>query len=196
MDNFPEEIYDDRTFEGLSVQEGRFTGKTFTQCEFERCDFTKTAFIDCRFDNCRFCNCDLSLARPSECIFLRTEFESSKLVGINWTHAKKQLLNFHEFNFSKCVLNYSIFMGLNLKKIHMTDCLAKEVDFAEADLTQASFTGTDLAGSHFLHTNLTKADFVGAVNYAIDPTCNLVKKTQFSLPEAVALLKAFDIVLK
>lgn len=196
MDFFEEDICEDRTFDGVSLRDSQVVSKTFTQCEFERCDFTKTVFQDCRFENCRFRNCDLSLAKPLECIFLRVRFEDSKLVGINWTHAKKQLLNFHDFNFSKCVLSYSVFMGLNLKKINIIECVAKDVDFSEADLTQAKFNFTDLAGSHFLHTNLTQADFVDAKNYGIDPTCNIVKKTQLALPEALALLECFDIVLK
>ena len=34
------------------------------------------------------------------------------------------------------------------------------------------------------------------MNYAIDPTKNRLNKAVFSLPEAVSLLSAFDIVLK
>jgi uncharacterized protein YjbI with pentapeptide repeats len=194
--NFDGEFYEGQTFRELNHQEARIVQKTFTDCEFERCDFTKSVFRDCRLENCRFRNCDLSLMKPLECLFLGVLFEETKLVGVNWTHATKQCLNFHDFHFSKCILNYSVFMGLNLKKINIIECMARDVDFAEADLTKAKFNFTDLTNSHFLHTNLTQADFTDARNYAIDPTCNIVKKTQFSLPEAVALLECFDIVLK
>ena len=71
----------------------------------------------------------------------------------------------------------------------------RESDFAEADLSLASCTGTDFADSRFLHTDLTEADFVGARNYAISPSLNVLKKTSFSLPEAVSLLYGLDIVL-
>jgi hypothetical protein len=43
---------------------------------------------------------------------------------------------------------------------------------------------------------LSCADFTDAKNYSIDPTANRLKKTIFSIPEALLLLKAFDVVLK
>jgi fluoroquinolone resistance protein len=69
------------------------------------------------------------------------------------------------------------------------------VDFAEADLTLANCTFTDFTNSRFQHTNLTQADFTGATNYTIAPNLNTLKKTKFSLPEAMALLYGLDIVL-
>jgi hypothetical protein len=36
---------------------------------------------------------------------------------------------------------------------------------------------------------------VGAINYAVDPTRNKVKKARFSLPEVVGLLQAFGVVV-
>jgi hypothetical protein len=50
--------------------------------------------------------------------------------------------------------------------------------------------------SFFLDTNLSYADFSKAVNYVIDPRANRLKKTVFSMPEAMSLLSAFDIILK
>ena len=78
----------------------------------------------------------------------------------------------------------------------LTRCLAKDVDFAEADLTQANCTGTDFTDSRFNHTNLTEADFTDATHYNISATDNTLKKTRFSLPEAVSLLYSLDIILK
>jgi len=42
---------------------------------------------------------------------------------------------------------------------------------------------------------LTEADFTGAKNYAIAASSNTLKKTKFSLPEAMGLLYSLDIVL-
>ncbi len=50
--------------------------------------------------------------------------------------------------------------------------------------------------SFFLDTNLSYADFSKAVNYVIDPRANRLKKTVFSMPEAMSLFFAFDIILK
>ncbi len=98
-------------------------------------------------------------------------------------------------NFVDCDLSYSVFIGLTLRKMIVTKCVAKDVDFAEADLTQADFTYTDLAESQFLHTNLTEADFTHARNYWIDAGLNTLKQARFSLPEAIALLRSMNIVL-
>ena len=99
-------------------------------------------------------------------------------------------------NFTDCTLNYSTFIGLKLKKIALTRCLARDVDFSETDLTQANCSGTDFTDSRFMHTNLTQADFTKATHYNIAATQNTLKKTRFSLPEAVALLHSLDIVLE
>jgi fluoroquinolone resistance protein len=56
-------------------------------------------------------------------------------------------------------------------------------------------TLTDFSNSRFQHTNLTEADFTGATNYAIAASLNTLKKTKFSLPEAMSLLYSLDIIL-
>ena len=70
-----------------------------------------------------------------------------------------------------------------------------DVDFAEADLTGANLTHTDFQESRFFKTNLTQADFSHAVRYSIAVHLNTVKKAKFSLPEAMSLLYALDILL-
>ena len=74
--------------------------------------------------------------------------------------------------------------------------MAREVDFTGTNLTRANLGKTDFLGSRFADTDLRYADLSKAVNYAIDPTTNRLKKTVFSMPEAVSLLSAFDIILK
>jgi uncharacterized protein YjbI with pentapeptide repeats len=94
-----------------------------------------------------------------------------------------------------CVVNYSTFMGLNLKKINLSKCIAREVSFEETNLTQANCRFTDFENSRFIRTNLTEADFTGAKNYSIAASLNTLKKTRFSLPEAMSLLYNLDIHL-
>jgi hypothetical protein len=43
---------------------------------------------------------------------------------------------------------------------------------------------------------LNGANFVRAVNYAIEPTSNTVRRARFSLPEAATLLEGFGIVIE
>ena len=81
-------------------------------------------------------------------------------------------------------------------RLKIINCEAKEVDFIETDLTGGVFTGTDFEGSRFFKTNLTNADFKGARNYMIDARNNTLKKTKFSLPEALSLLNGLDIIIE
>jgi len=74
--------------------------------------------------------------------------------------------------------------------------LAREVDFREADLSDAEFSGTDLSGSIFINTILDGADFRRASDYNISPTENSISKAVFSLPEAMSLLYSMDIRLE
>jgi uncharacterized protein YjbI with pentapeptide repeats len=92
-------------------------------------------------------------------------------------------------------VSHSTFSRLTLKKLVMTSCTAHNVDFAEADLTQAKCNETDFTDSRFHNTNLTEADFSRAVGYAISPVTNKVKGAKFSLPDVLALLSAFEIVV-
>jgi fluoroquinolone resistance protein len=97
--------------------------------------------------------------------------------------------------FHNTVLDYSGFFGLKLHKWEFVECIAHEVDFTEADLTDAKCMETDFAHSRFLHANLTRADFSQARNYAIDPTSATVKGAIFTLPEAISLLTGLGVVI-
>lgn len=68
-----------------------------------------------------------------------------------------------------------------------------EVDFTEADLTQAIFDNCDLTDAIFINSNLEKADLSSAYNYSIDPEINKMKKAKFTWPGVVGLLDKYDI---
>jgi uncharacterized protein YjbI with pentapeptide repeats len=128
--------------------------------------------------------------------FRNTILKQSKVAAVNWAEAvwsKQGLLE--SIGFVESDVSHSTFIGLDLTGMALTKCTATNADFAEANLTRANCTHTDFFESRFLHTNLTEADFTNARNYAIDVALNVVKKTKFSLPEAVNLLRCMDIVL-
>lgn len=184
-------------WKGMALKSDEVRSKTFDSCVFIKCAFQETVFSGCRFRGCVFKGCDLSLAKLSGCQFSETRFEDSRLIGINWAEtAWEKGVFLKPADFKNCTLNHSSFLGLNLRKVELVQCVARNVDFAEADLTQSVCRGTDFHESRFLHTNLTGADFRGARNYAIAPALNTLKKTRFSLPEAMALLYGLDIILE
>jgi len=192
------EPYEGEQFTRLVVQGRTFSGVDFSACVFDHCAFTECTFYRCSFTECRFRACDLSLAKVHGSRFTDVHFAASKLVGIDWTKAGDAVISklFLSVHFDQCLLSYAAFFGLTVPRSRFVGCIAREVDFREADLTEADCTGTDFTGSKFHHTNLTKADLRRATGYTIDPTANTIAKARFSLPEAVALLSGFDIVIE
>lgn len=196
MTAFTRNEYTDEKFAGLELTEGDLRFKAFENCTFSKCHFNSTRFIECQFIRCQFRQCDLSLASVKDCVFSGVEFAHSKLTGINWTEANWRTTSLLKpLAFDHCTLNYGTFIGLTLRKLALTHCIAHDVDFTDADLTQADFGHAELTDSRFHHTTLAEANFVGARGYSINAGTNKLKKTKFALPEAIALLRSLDIVL-
>ncbi len=198
LETVAQQEFADHQFISLTHNKATIQSKTFHGCTFKGCSFNEAIFQACNFSECRFEECDLSLAHFPYSTFQETRFEQSKLVGINWSEVnwtpqgllKKKFVDFHE-----CILDYSIFIGLRLEGMDLCSCSAKHAAFEETNLTSANCTKTDFMSSRFVRTDLTKADFTGAVNYDIDAQLNTLHKTKFSLPEAVSLLRSLDIIL-
>jgi uncharacterized protein YjbI with pentapeptide repeats len=185
------ETYYDEDFSGEEWVQGVVTAVTFEDCTFTDCQFNETQFQRCTFRDCQFKNCDLSLIDVEYCTLQRTKFQDCKMVGINWSKIGRiQWPEFHD-----CNLSYNTFMELDLTRAIITGCTAKEAYFDSANLTDANCTRTDFSESRFFHTDLTRADFTTARNYFIAPHLNTLKKTKFSMPEAMALLHGLDIIL-
>jgi uncharacterized protein YjbI with pentapeptide repeats len=189
--------YSSEEFKKRELRGALIAHKRFEDCTFIKCGFAESTFVSCAFHDCVFTGCDLSLARLPGCSFKNVQFKDCQLIGIDWsgTAWADGRVIFKPADFTGCVLNHATFMGLAMKNVSLRKCVAREVSFEEADLTGADCRGTDFGGSRFNHTNLTEADLRGALNYAISPSDNTLKKTRFSLPEAMSLLHALDIVL-
>lgn len=182
----------DREFVGLHVEKSKIEDTAFRNCKFINCRFSECGFVDCAFEKCLFDRCDLSLLGVAHTSFRDTYFLASKAIGINWTRSS----NPASIHFKDCAINYSVFFGMSLTRMKMLHCVAHETDFADANLTGAILRETDFHNSVFSNTNLTRADFRGAENYSINPNHNTLKKTIFSLPEAISLLSTLDIILE
>jgi uncharacterized protein YjbI with pentapeptide repeats len=192
----PETEYAERTFKKLTLQAKQISKKKFENCTFVGCSFQECGFLNCQFRDCIFQECDLRMLKVRGSSFRNTIFKKSQVIGVNWVEgswSKKGLLD--SIGFIESDVSYCTFIGLELSKMAMTHCTAKNADFAEANLTEADFSQTDFSEARFLHTNLTEANFTHATHYAIDMTLNTLKKAKFSLPEAVNLLRCMNIVL-
>jgi len=200
MKFFGEEQFENQIFKNLTIISGEVNNVVFTDCVFSHCVFTETAFTGCRFRDCEFVHCDLSLVKVSQTVFTGVQFKDSKIVGVDWTLASwsksEAFQMIKPISFLDCVLNYSVFIGLQLKEVQIEKCIAKEVDFSDASMIKSSLKGTDLEGAIFRNSDLTESNFVGAQYYFISPQLNNLKGAKFSLPEAVSLLAGLEIVLE
>lgn len=187
-----EEYYESKKFEKFKWDSLGMETAEFYDCDFIQSDFSEALVKNCRFENCRFLASDLSLAKFPGSLLLGISFENSKLIGIDWTEARKPL----EIGFKKCLLDDSVFWDLDLRKIEIINSRARNAIFSGANLSRASFSGTDLTGARFQSSDLSFADFSAALNYSINPNESTLKKTRFSLPEAISLLNSLDIILK
>lgn len=189
--------YTHKQFNYLDLNNGTLVSSEFQDCTFSDCQFQQAKFQSCSFTDCTFIACDLSMFIPSKSTFRDVKFSKCRLLGVDWgkaswgKHSLHSLLKSLDFN--DCVINFSSFMGLELRDLKLIRCIAHEVDFSEGDFSGADFAQTDLNNAIFRNTKLNKANFVGAANYMIDPGNNQISSAHFSLPEAMGLLYAMDI---
>lgn len=111
---------------------------------------------------------------------------------MSWSSAK----TLDNLGFDTCILDYSDFTHLNLKGFRFRNCVAREALFNQSNLSQVDCSGTDFRGAEFNHANLSGADFRNAKNYWINTQLCVLKKTRFSMPEAMRLLDSLDILLE
>ena len=187
--SFDKSPYYKERFSGLELSAQHVEEVKFDECSFVDCRFIDSKLEKCAFIDCAFQDSVLSAINPVDSRFLRPKFSKCKVIGFDWSKAGK----LENLDFEECQVDYSNFSSLQLAKIKMVKCSAKEVRFIEANMTDGVFTGTDFIGSTFFKTNLTRADFRRAVNYGIDVRNNTVKHAQFSLPEAMSLLEGLEI---
>jgi fluoroquinolone resistance protein len=195
MTVFDQPEYQDQKFSRVQAASARVEKVDFHNCTFTDCTLSEAQFNGCRFYECTFKKCDLSLIQVKNCAFVSTRFEDCKVIGVNWTDAVWEGKAPRKIDFLNANISYSTFIHVKLPGVQINGCTAQDVDFAEADLTGADCRDTDFSESRFLHTNLTKVDFMGARNYSISPALNTIKQAKFALPEAISLLRQMEIVL-
>ncbi|NLQ17904.1 pentapeptide repeat-containing protein [Marinomonas sp. M1K-6] len=191
-----EDAFEGQTFTDLSMVQESVSRKVFESCVFDSCDFTEAFFDACTFKDCQFRQCKLTAVNVRNSKFSEVQFYESKVLGVDWTKAYWRGLSLgSSLFFKECLVNASSFYGLKQSGIVFEDCRAHDVDFREATLSRARFSGTDLSNSLFVNTNLTGADFNGATHYDIDVTRNILKGAIFCRYEAVGLLTSLGIKL-
>ncbi|QSZ41058.1 pentapeptide repeat-containing protein [Sulfurimonas aquatica] len=183
-------------FEKIEISGESVKSAEFEECSFISCDFSETLWRSCRFIDCHFKNCNMSVMRLTDSKLSGCTFESSKMLGIDWTMCDwKSLLTNDLMKFYKCILNDSNFYGISMDGVEMKECSAKELDLRLGSFKNADFSGSDFKGSLFENTHLEYANFSDASNTHIDLKNNYLQGTRFSRYEALYLLESMGIVL-
>ncbi|WP_238400459.1 pentapeptide repeat-containing protein [Legionella bononiensis] len=185
------------TYSNLKLDNKVIEHKLFEQCTFKQSSFIETNFISCKFVDCEFSSCNLSSAQFKNTALNEIVFEECKMIGINWTQAKWPLIKLSSpIKFYKSNISHSSFFELELRDLVIEECKAHDADFRGCDLSNGVFILTDFQGSQFMHTTLYSADFTDAINYAINPIENNIRKGKYSMPDAMNLLNYFEIELQ
>jgi len=156
---------------------------------YQASDLAGTDLEDVTFETCQFIAPELTNTR-----FSNVTFEGCKLVGADFR--KCRAFPSVDLRFTDCVLDGCNFSDLILKNQSFVGCELRRCTFVHTNLTGADFSHSDLTETLFHDCDLSRADFSRARNYAINPMGNKIAKAKFSLPEAVSLLRGFDIEIK
>jgi fluoroquinolone resistance protein len=159
------------------------------ECTFTRLDFSDLSFRSWRFIECQFIKCSFSEVDLVNTTFREVAFQECRLMGVNWTACR----SISDPNFEHCKMDYSVFQGLDLRKISFLNCSAKEVDFSNCNLSGAIFSGTMLQNASFNQSDLRNADLRDAIRYFIDPQYTKLKGAKVDFPEASSILTAIGL---
>ena len=188
--------HDDETFAALSAAGATVDDVRFAGCRFVECDLSEAVLRSCDFDDCVFTGCSLSVARVPLSRFCDVTFSGCKMTGVDFAEADwSARAAAAPLRFDGCGLDLAVFLGLALRAVVFRDCSLRDADFSDADLTEADFAGSDLTGARFSRTTLTAARLEAARGYDIDLRHNDVRRMVVSLPEAASLLGSLGVEL-
>lgn len=178
-----------------------FTGSLGTTAlkamEFDNCTFTGASMRDGRlfgaiFTECHFIDSDLSLADVTNTSFISCTFEQSKLVGVAWSRLGPSGLG--QPYFVECKLDLSIFQNVTAERWVFERCSLADADFTAAKLSRTRFTDCDLTGARFTQSDMRDTNLKGSHGYWIDlATCRTKGLRLSPDDDALALLRQFGV---
>jgi len=127
------------------------------------------------------------------------EYVERKFADLTLTQEVVTAVTFEECTFADCNFSETQFKRCTFRDCVFRNCDLSLLDVDYSTIQRSKFEQCKLIGVNgcrFVQTNLTKADFRGARNYAIAANQNTLKEAKFSLPEAVVLLHGLDIILE
>lgn len=178
----------DQIFDDTNTKFKDFENCTFHNCDFRACTFQTVTFIDCNFFDCNFMETKINYISLRGVFFTKCNF-----TNVNFAMTDQVIFEFH---FKDCLLDYSKFYALKLRKMQFINCSMIAVDFMGSDLTEVLFDNCNLRHAVFIDTIANKADFYTSYDYTFDPDKNKIKKAIFSTEGLKGLLQKYDIIVK
>ncbi len=183
-DTFEDQVFADQDLKGIDLSD-----KDFVRCTFRTLLLQESRWQRTRLEDCVFDGCDLTRMQPKQLALRGVELIACRLTGVDWTDVAAN----PTVAFDGCNLQYASFVNVNLTAARIVRCRAIDVNFLEARLADADFTGSDLSGSTFDRCDLRKADFRGTQGLFIDPAKNRVKGARIDIATAVLLATSFGL---
>ncbi|PIB36947.1 hypothetical protein BFP72_16825 [Reichenbachiella sp. 5M10] len=185
---FDEQAYTAVDFGAESWENGEYVDCTFKNCNLSGLDLSGDSF-----SNTDFVGCDLSMSKLGHTAFKEVRFKDCKLMGLHFGDCNPFLL---DFKFEGCVLDFTSFFRLKIKKTLFQNCKMEKVDFTQTDMTESAFRDCDLNQAVFDRSVLIKCDFRTAYGYTLDPENNSLKGAKFSREGAIGLLSKYKVVIE
>lgn len=182
----------EQIFKKINFQDEGFDIESYECCTFIECDLAEIDLIGSRFIECTFDGCNLANVGLRQVVMQDTVFKECKMIGLRMEDMDDLGL---KIDFQECVLNFTSFYGMKLKKCQFSSCIMHDVDFSDSDLTGIDITDCDLTGATFDNTILEKSNLEGSYNFKINPTNNRIRGARFSKTELSGLLDSLGIIV-
>ena len=105
---------EEKVFEKTDFTKDTLTIGDYEGCRFINCNFSNSDLGDVHFIDCKFTGCDMSLVKLIKTAIRDVEFKDCKLIGLHFYSGNNMLFS---ASFDNCILNFSSFYKMNLKKI-------------------------------------------------------------------------------
>ena len=177
--------------EGGDLTEAEFEDLYFDQTLLEAVIFNQVKIRDLKITDSLVLKCSFAGAEIEASSFLRTEFRSSRLQGINLPQTRMENVTFVDSKLNDINLRYS-----KLKNIIFDSCDMSGADFIGADLKKVTFKNCNLAQANFSHSILKDVDLAGSAidNIIINPEA--VKEVFVDTGQALYLSAIFGLKIR
>ena len=166
----------------LRIGANQYTGQKvvdqqFHECDFSSVDLTATEFINCSFydaesrSGCRFNGATLKEASFRSCDISMCHFNFVKALGLEISECRAQGADFSNASFMNQITPRSGFCSAFIKKsnlryanfsrVTLEKCELWENRWDGANVSGASFAGSDLSGGQFEGIDWSSANFTG-----------------------------------